>query len=84
VPESHSGEKGLLASVFFLRRFRCTTQCGWSGFCFSRSQFRKRKKKIRFALIVVFFVLAAACTVRYMLSRVGVGDSHDDGIQEVE
>jgi hypothetical protein len=84
VPEGHSGEKGRLSRLLFFRRYRCTAQCGWRGLRFSRSQLRKSKKKIRFVLIVLFFVLAAAYTVRYMLPRVGVGGSHDDGIQEVE
>jgi hypothetical protein len=84
VPEGPSEKKALLASLLLLRRFRCTTQCGWRGLRFSRSRFRKSKKKIRFALIVLLFVLAAAYTVRCMLPRVGAGGSHDEGIQEVE
>ena len=84
MPEGHSGEKGLLASLLFLRWFRCTTQCGWRGVRFSRSQFRKNKKKIRFALIAVFFLLAAVYTVHFMLPRVGAGGSHDDSTQEIE
>jgi hypothetical protein len=73
-----------LASLLLLRWFRCSAQCGWRGLRFSRSQYRKRKKKIRFALVVLFFVLAAAYTVHYMLPSDGVGGTHDDGIQEGE
>ena len=84
VPEGHSGDKGSLATLLLLRRFRCSSQCGWRGLRFSRSQYQKSKRKIRFALIVLFFVLAAAYTVHYMLPHVGTGGTHDDGIQEGE
>jgi hypothetical protein len=38
------------------------------------------------ALLIVLFVAVAAWTVRYVLSRAGLGQGglHDDGIQEVE
>ena len=84
MPEGHTDERRRLANLLSLRRFRCTRECGWRGVRFSRSQFHKSKKKIRLALIVIFFILAAAYTVRYMLPRVGTGGTHDDGIQEVE
>jgi uncharacterized membrane protein AbrB (regulator of aidB expression) len=65
---------------------RCSTQSGWRGFHFSRSEFRRRKRRLRATLFIVLFIIATAMTVRYVLLRVssGEGGAHDDGIREVE
>jgi hypothetical protein len=72
--------------LIFLRGYRCTPECGWRGLRFSRSRFRKQKKRLRVALIVAVFIVLAAATVRYVLSRVGTrtGSGVDDGIGEVD
>ena len=77
---------GFLATLLFLRGYRCTTKCGWRGLRFSRSQFLRRKRKLRVAFVVALLILLAAATVRLVLSRVGSSSSatHDDGVQEVE
>jgi hypothetical protein len=84
--DDHIGTIGFLATLLFLHGFRCTAECGWSGFRFSRSQFLRRKRKVRAALVVLLFLVIAAVTVRFVLSRVGLGSGplHDEGIQEVE
>ena len=80
------GLEGALVSLLFLRGFRCKPECGWRGLRFSKSRFRHRKSRLKVAVIVVFFVLAAAVAVHVVLSRVGSGSgpAHDEGIQEVE
>jgi hypothetical protein len=77
---------GTLARLIFLRRLRCKPNCGWCGFRFSRSLYRRRKRRLVYALFVVFFVAMAAWTVRYVLLRAGLsqGGTVDDGIREVE
>lgn len=77
----HDGLLGLL----FLRGYRCTTACGWHGVRFSRSRFRRQRKRLRIGLVVAAFILMAAATVRYMLARVGPrsGPGGDEGIGEV-
>ncbi len=79
--DDRAAEGVLLGTLFFLRRYRCSTQCGWNGIRFSRSRYRRSKKKLRFALVVLVFVVAAAMTVRYMLPRVGTEGSHDEEVQ---
>jgi hypothetical protein len=76
----------MIARLLFLRGLRCKPSCGWRGFRFSRSLLRRRKKRLRYALFVVLFLVATAMTVRYVLSRAGAGQGGtvDDGIQEVE
>jgi hypothetical protein len=76
--------KGLLVLLPLFRRFRCTKECGWRGIRFSRSRFRRSKRRLRILLIFLLFFLAAAATVRVMLSRVGPRSVHDEGIQEIE
>jgi hypothetical protein len=80
------GTTGLLARLIFLRGLRCKPDCGWRGFRFSRSLFRRRKRRLRYALFIVLFIAAAAWTVRYALSRAasGQGGAVDDGVQEVD
>jgi len=75
-----------LARLFFLRGFRCTTECGWRGLRFSRSQYRRQKRKLRALLFFLLFVVVAAITVRYVLARIGSGPNgpRDEGILEVE
>jgi hypothetical protein len=65
---------------------RCKPDCGWRGFRFSRNLFRRRKRRVISVLFVILFIATAALTVRYVLSRVGGGQSgaQDDGIREVE
>jgi ABC-type maltose transport system permease subunit len=75
-----------LAGLLFLRQWRCTTACGWKGLRLSRSQLRRRKKRLRTVLFVAVFATVAALTIRYVLSHglVGSGAATDEGIQEVE
>jgi len=75
-----------LASLLFLQRLRCNTKCGWRGFRFSRTQYRRHKRQLKVSLFVVLFIMAAAVTVRYAISRFGSGQSgpRDEGIREVE
>jgi hypothetical protein len=84
--DERTGITGWLAGVFFLRGLSCKPDCGWRGFRFSRSLFRRRKRRLRSALFVVLFIAMAALTVRYVLSRAGAGPggTHDDGFREVE
>jgi len=62
----------------------CKPNCGWRGFRFSRSLLRRRRKRLRYALFVVLFLVATAMTVRYVLSRAGAGQGRhvDDGIRK--
>src|ERR1039458_2063218 len=80
--DERTGASGLLIGLIFLRGYRCTPECGWRGLRFSRSRFRKQKKRLRVALIVAVFILTAAATVRFVLSRVGTrsGSTGDEGI----
>lgn len=73
-----------MTNLIFLRGYRCTAGCGWKGLRFSHSRFRARKKRLRGALIIVLFIVTAAATVHFVLSRVGLrsNDSHNDGIEE--
>jgi hypothetical protein len=80
--DDRAAEGVVLGTLFFLRRYRCSTQCGWKGIRLSRSRYRRSKKKLRFALVVLFFAIAAAMTVRYMLPRVGTDGNHDEDVQE--
>jgi len=83
--DDRRGPAGLLASLLFLRGFRCDTACGWRGLRFSR-RIHKYKQRFRRALVIAIFILAAALAVRYALSRLGSsrGAADDDGIQEVD
>ena len=76
----------MLTGLVLLRGYRCTPECGWRGLRFSRSRFRRQKKRLRVALVVAVFILMAAATVRYALSRVGTrsGAAGDEGIGEVD
>ena len=76
----------MLARLIFLRGLRCKPNCGWRGFRFSRSLFRRRERRLMVALFVVLFIAIAAWTVRYVLSRAGSGSggTQDDGVQEVD
>jgi hypothetical protein len=83
--DERSGAVGLLTDLIFLRGYRCTAKCGWRGLRFSRSRFRRQKKRLRVALVVAVFVLMAAATVRYVLSRAGARPSPvDEGVVEVD
>lgn len=84
--EERTGMIGLSARFFLLRGFRCTTECGWRGLRFSHSRYRARKRQLRDALIIVLFILTAAATVHYMLSRASsrAGGAHENGIQEID
>jgi hypothetical protein len=84
--DDRKGLVGLLASLLFLRGFRCEPPCGWRGLRFSRSRMYKYKQRFRRALVIAIFILAAALAVRYALSRLSSsrGATHDDGIQEVD
>jgi hypothetical protein len=81
-----SGFRGWLYRSLLLRRWHCTPECGWRGYRFSRSQFRRRMRQVRVALLVLLLGLAVVGAVWYALSRVssGRGATPDDGIQEVE
>jgi hypothetical protein len=83
--DERSRASGLLTRLVFLRRYRCTTECGWRGLRFSRSRLRGQTKRLKNVLIVAAFALAAAATVRYLLSRTGSspGGADDEGIGEV-
>jgi hypothetical protein len=69
-----------------LRRWRCTPECGWHGYRFSRSQFHRRKRQVRMALLIVLGAMAVVGLVWYALSRVSArgGATQEEGIQEVE
>ena len=84
--DERRGVGGSLTALLFLPEYRCTPECGWRGLRFSRSRFRKHKKRLRSVLIVVAFMLASAATVCYVLSRVGPRPEPggDDGIGEVD
>jgi len=84
--DERSGARGLLTDLLFLRGYRCTPECGWRGLRFSRSRFRRQKKRLRVALVVAVFILMAAATVRYVLSRDGSrsGGGGNEGIGEVD
>jgi hypothetical protein len=77
---------GALASLLCLQRMRCTSKCGWRGVRFSRSQLHRRKRRLKTTLFVVLFIVIAAVTVRYALSRYGSRPSEprDEGIREVD
>jgi hypothetical protein len=83
--DERSGINGVLGSLLLLRGYRCTTECGWRGIRFSRSRFRRQKKRLKSALIVAVLLLAAAATVRYALSRTGSrsGGTGEEGVGEV-
>ena len=76
----------MLTDLLFLRGYCCTTECGWRGLRFSRSRLRRQRKRLKVALIVAVFVLMAAATVRYVLSRGGShsGGGGNEGIGEVD
>lgn len=78
------GTAGRLARLIFLRGLRCKPDCGWRGFRFSRSLFRRRKRRLMYVLLVVLFIATATWTVRYLLARVGPRAPEDDGIREVQ
>ena len=84
--DERTGITGTLARLVFLRGLRCKPNCGWRGFRFSRSLYRRRRRRLMYALFVVLFIATAAWTVRYVLSRAGAGQGGpaDDGIQEVD
>ena len=84
--DERPGTMGTLARLIFLRGLRCKPNCGWRGLRFSRSLFRRRKRRLMYALFIVLFIAMAAWTVRYVLARaaLGRGGAGDDGIQEVE
>jgi hypothetical protein len=83
--DERSGIYGALTGLLCLRGFRCTTKCGWRSLRFSRSRLRQKRKRLKSALIVAAFMLAAVATVRYMLSRSGSGPdgAGTEGIGEV-
>jgi hypothetical protein len=84
--DERSGIFGGLTRLFFLRGYRCTTECGWrGGLRFSRSRLQRQKKRLRRALIVAAFMLATVATVRYMLSHSSAvpEGSSNEGIGEV-
>ena len=76
----------MLTGLVFVRGYRCTAECGWRGLRFSRSRFRRQRKRLGGALVVAVFILMAAATVRCALSRVGPrsGGAGDEGIGEVD
>lgn len=83
--DERRGTNGFLFRMLFLRRYRCTPECGWRGVRFSRSRFRQQKKRFRVVVIGLLFMLTAAVAVRYVLARMGPpGGSVDDGIREVD
>jgi hypothetical protein len=85
VRDERTGLTGRLARLLFLRGLRCKPNCGWRGFRFSRTQFRRRKRHLKVTVVVVLFVAIAVITIRYLVLRGGMGGgAHDDGIQEVE
>jgi hypothetical protein len=77
---------GVIVRFLLLRIFRCTTECGWRGLRFSRSRLRARRQQLKTAVVVALFIVTAAVTVHYMLSRASsrASGTHDDGVQEVE
>jgi hypothetical protein len=81
--DERAGTSGLLSSLFFLRGYRCIPECGWRGLRFSRSRFRAGQRRLKVALIVMLFLVAAAATVNFVLSRSGLrsGPAHD-GVEE--
>ena len=81
--DKRTGIGGLLTGLIFLRSYRCAHECGWRGLRFSRSLFRARSRRLRVAAIVVLFVVVAAASVYFMLSRAGLraGGSHDDSAE---
>ena len=83
--DERSGIDGVLTGLLFLREYRCTTKCGWRGLRFSRSRLRRQRKRLKVALVVAVFILIAAASVRYALSRVGQrsGGAGEEGIGEV-
>jgi hypothetical protein len=71
--------------MLFLRGYRCTPECGWRGVRFSRSRFRRQRKRFRVVVIGLVFMLIAAGAVRYVLARMGPSSGpSDDGIREVD
>lgn len=83
---STQGSRRLLLRALMLRRWRCTSKCGWNGFRFSRSLISLGKRRARKVLIALFVVLAATFTIRYVLSRLPSGTSPGgyDGVHETE
>ena len=84
--DERSGAGASLTDLIFLRGYRCTLECNWRGLRFSRSRFRRQKKRLRVALVIAVFILMATATVRYVLSRAGSrsGSGVDEGIGEVD
>jgi hypothetical protein len=76
--------RGVIAGLLFFRAFRCTDECAWHGYRFSRSRLRRQKRRVQKILLVALFVAVAAVTVRYAITHVGAGPSkpQDDGIRE--
>jgi hypothetical protein len=72
------------ARLLFFRGLRCKPNCGWHGFRFSRSLFRRRRGRLMYALFVVLFIAAAALTVRYVLARAGSGPGGTAGDEILE
>jgi zona occludens toxin (predicted ATPase) len=72
-----------LARLIFLRGLRCKPHCGWHGFRFSRSLFRRRKRRLMYALFILLFIATAVWTVRHVISGAGAAPP-DDGTDEVE
>lgn len=78
-----------MASVcgwLLLRHWRCTPECGWRAYRFSRSQFRQHRTKLRSFLLIGVFTIFGMATVWYAISHAsGSGHAqHDDGVQEGE
>jgi hypothetical protein len=84
--DERMGPKGRIARLLFLRALRCKPDCGWRGFRFSRSLYRRRRRRLMYALFVVIFIVTAAWAVRCVLSRAstGQGGAVDDGVREVD
>jgi hypothetical protein len=76
----------VLTGLFFLREYRCNTKCGWHGIRFSASLFRRKKKRLSRAMIVLAFLVGAAATVRYMLAGASPPKKNpgDEGIGVVD
>jgi hypothetical protein len=71
--------------MLFLRGYRCTPECGWRGVRFSRSRFRRQRKRFRVAVVGLVFMLMAAVAVRYVLARMAPPSKpSDDGVREVD
>jgi hypothetical protein len=81
-----SGAGGWLCRWLLLRHWHCSPECGWTGYRFSRSQFRERKRQIRLALLIMVLAVLGVATVWSALSRLSGrgGSAHDEGIQEAE